>query len=97
MNLIALNDDYQLAIGAVGKKLRLMVFQAGVENVCRLETQKNLKKFAFSGDGRLFKGRLQLQKDLHAINVLVKEKTIGAINNERFIKLIDGITLPVSA
>ena len=97
MKVIALEENYSFAIEPVGKKLRLTVFQAGVENVCRLETQKNLEKFARSGDGRLFKGRLQLQKDLHTINVLVKGKTIGAINNERFIKLIDGITLPISA
>jgi len=43
MNLIALNDDDQFAIGPVGKKLRLMVLRAGVENVCRLETKKILK------------------------------------------------------
>ncbi len=97
MNLITLNDDYQFAIGPVGKKLRLMVLRAGVENVCHLETRKNLKKFVCSNDGRLFKGRLQLQKDMLAINVLVKGKNIGAINNERFIELIEGIKSPVSA
>lgn len=47
----------QFAIETVGKKLRLVVYVAGVENVCRLETEKNIKKFIKSSDARLFKGR----------------------------------------
>jgi hypothetical protein len=56
MNLVALNDDDQLAIGPVGKKLRLMVLQAGVENVCRPETQKNLKKLTARAMSAYLKG-----------------------------------------
>jgi hypothetical protein len=45
MDLTKLHDDYQFTIEPIGKKLRLMVSYQGVENVCRLETEKNLKKF----------------------------------------------------
>ncbi|HZY36718.1 MAG TPA: hypothetical protein VFE53_08730 [Mucilaginibacter sp.] len=57
MALIKMDGVCQFAIETVGKKLRLVVYVAGVENVCRLETEKNIKKFIKSSDARLFKGR----------------------------------------
>lgn len=94
MDVIHLNKDYQFAIEPSGKRVRLVVYQAGVEKVCRLEMEKNLKNFIRSGDELLFKGRLQLKKGRGEIAILVKGNQAGTISNERFTEMLDTVKTP---
>ena len=81
MKKVSLTDLHDLAIQFLDKKVRLAVSGDGVENVCRLETLKNLNKFAASSGGHQFNGRLQLHKDETGIKVIVKGGNCG--NNRR--------------
>jgi hypothetical protein len=77
-----LNERQCLAITVSDKKVRLVVTNDGVENVCRLQTLKNLKDFADLTNGYLFKGRLQLHKNRTAVQVIVKGEIVGVIREE---------------
>ncbi len=84
MKKISLAGQRNLTIDFLGKKVRLAVSEQGVENVCRLETIKNLDKFAVSREEHLFKGRLQLHKDETGIKVIVKGEIVGIISEDLF-------------
>jgi len=84
-----LDEHLAFAVEFHGKKLRLIVYEDGVEKVCRKETLKNLKAFIKSGENHLFKGRLQLSKIDIDTAVLVKGKLLGTFNSQRFLDWID--------
>ena len=88
MNKVSPTCERDLTISLLGKKVRLPVADKGVENVCRLESLKNLNKFAGSSAGHLFKGRLQLHKDENGIQVIVKGEIVGVISEDLFKNLL---------
>jgi hypothetical protein len=84
MDILTLNNQQQLGIEPLDKRVRLIVYNNGVENVCRKEHIKNLERFIQSGDNHLFKGRLQLHKNDDAIAIKVKGHIVGSVSNEAF-------------
>jgi|GEM_PF-460786 len=95
METIKLKENYTFAIEPQVKRLRLVVYQSGVEKVCRLETRKKLEKFLLSDENHLFKGRLQLVKNARETAVVVKGKPVGKIINAEFIKILRNIELAI--
>lgn len=79
MNILKLDDGYDLAVENMDKKVRLVVYNNGVENVCRKSTIKSIAAFVQSGENHLFKGRLQLHRANGGINILVKGRKVGEI------------------
>lgn len=80
MHIIKLKNGHTLSIENDTKKLRLIVYINGVENVCRKSTKKELSSFIQSNEDQLFKGRLQLIKDEVGISIWVKGKNEGEIS-----------------
>ncbi len=89
MNILKLSSELSFAIEPLEKRVRLVVYNNGVENVCRMESIKNLENFIQSGDSHLFKGRLQLYKNAANIVVEVKGEIAGVIRSTEFIKLLE--------
>jgi len=85
MNILKLDNGYDLAIESTGKMARLVVYNDGVENVCRKSTLKNVTAFMQSGENHLFKGRLQLHKVNGSLNVMVKGSKVGEISIPGFL------------
>ncbi|WP_295793281.1 hypothetical protein [Mucilaginibacter sp.] len=85
MNILKLDNGYDLAIENTGKKARLVVYNNGVENVCRKSTLKNVAAFMQSSDNHLFKRRLQLHKANGSINIMVKGSKVGEISIPGFL------------
>ncbi|WP_428328769.1 hypothetical protein [Mucilaginibacter sp.] len=84
MTRLKLNNYQDFAIELLEKQARLIVYNNGVENVCRKERISKLKHFAQSTDDHLFKGRLQLHKSEVGIAVIVKGEIAGFISAEAF-------------
>ncbi len=84
MSSFTLNDNYSFAIVPFKKKLRLIVFKDGLENVCRKEILKNIVAFLSLPNGQIFNGRLQLIKENTTIQIQVKGDIIGAITETDF-------------
>ena len=89
MEVIKLEENYSFAIEPIGKRVRLVVFLAGVEKVCRLETRKKLVKFMLSDENHLFKGRLQLAKIAGNINIMVKGEPVGVIGGKNLMETLN--------
>jgi hypothetical protein len=89
MNVIKLDNEHSFAIENLDKQVRLVVYNKGVENVCRKSTLKNIAGFIQSGEDHLFKGRLQLKKMAEGIGVVVKNSLVGEINKEDFINCLE--------
>ncbi|TKC02538.1 hypothetical protein [Pedobacter cryotolerans] len=89
MRQIILNEKLTLAFEPLGNKLRLIIFDAGEELVCRKEKHKNLQHFLAEEQAHIFKGRLQLKKIGGIIEVLVKNKSIGVISSNSFEEVLD--------
>ncbi|WP_158828150.1 hypothetical protein [Mucilaginibacter lacusdianchii] len=82
-----LHHDYILKVEPEKEKpnkVRLIVKQLGKELVCRKESLNPLFDFIYGGDGRLFKGRLQLSKTKNAISVYINGDIIGTIEARIF-------------
>jgi len=90
-----LDHNYSLAFERDGNKVRLVVYQSGVENVCRKEVVKKLEKFTQLNEAHLFKGRLQLQKIETGITVIVKGQPVGIINEKAFAEMLNSSILAV--
>jgi hypothetical protein len=88
MTLLKLNEAFSFSIERNENQVRMIVYKEGVENVCRKENVGKLQQFFKSGEGRLFKGRLQLHKNALGICVIVKGELAGIINNEELIRMI---------
>ena len=89
MTPLKLNEAYSLAIEPSQKKVRLVVYKNGVENVCRRDTIVHLEHFILSDEERIFKGRLQLCKSGDSLNVEVKGDTIGTLKFNDFINFLE--------
>ena len=84
MNGLKLNEAQNLLIERDQKRLRLVVYKNGDEEVCRKEYLRNINRFLLTENNRLFKGRLQLNKIADRIDVVVKGKTAGSIYADVF-------------
>jgi len=89
MNILKLDNEHAFSIENLDKQVRLVVYNNGVENVCRKSTLKNLTTFIQSGDNHLFKGRLQLNKMTDGIGVVVKDSLVGKITIEDFMNCLE--------
>lgn len=87
--MIKLDDRYDLAIEISGKNTRLVMYDNGVEKVCRKTTLKSLFEFIQSGENHLFKGRLQLFKNPDAIAIEVKGRVVGEITAETLLNYLE--------
>jgi len=88
MNILKLDNGYDLAIENTDKKARLVVYNNGVENVCRKSTLKNVATFMQSGENHLFKGRLQLHKVNGSVNIMVNGSKVGEISVSGFLEYL---------
>ncbi|HWZ01982.1 MAG TPA: hypothetical protein VNX40_00155 [Mucilaginibacter sp.] len=86
--MIKLDDCYDLAVEISGKTARLAIYENSVEKVCRKTTLKSLFEFMQSDENHLFKGRLQLFKNLEEITVLVKGEPVGEIKAETLLNCL---------
>jgi len=87
--MIKLNDDFLLGVENNEKKVRLIVYKGGVENVCRKENFNKLKQFILSDQNTAFKGRLQLHKSMDGIVVEVKGRVAGIIKADELINYLE--------
>lgn len=79
-----LNDKLILSFEPLGRKVRLIIFEADVELACRKETIKNLQQFLAEDETKIFKGRLQLHKREDIIEVLLKSKPVAIVSLSAF-------------
>lgn len=91
MKVFDFNNGLCFGIENPGKRARIIVYKDGVENVCRMESVKNLEHFIRSNEKRIFKGRLQLHKNPAEIEVEVKGKIGGKIKIEDFTNYLEMI------
>jgi hypothetical protein len=89
MHLIKLDDHQQFAVEHLPKKVRLILYNNGVENVCRMETARNIRHFVLSHQEIIFKGRPQLHKNAIGIEIKVKGKLVGIIGVRGFFDALD--------
>jgi hypothetical protein len=89
MAALKLDNDFSFAIERGQKRVRLIVYKGGVENVCRKESVKKLGQFIGSDEDRIFKGRLQLLKTPAGIAVEVKGKIEGVMTMGDFINCLE--------
>ncbi|HEY2581840.1 MAG TPA: hypothetical protein VGI43_08540 [Mucilaginibacter sp.] len=82
MIALKLNSEFSFAIEHCEKQARLIVYKNGLEDVCRKETFGNLQRFIETERGRLFKGRLRLDKYNGVIEV--KGELVGIIKTGDF-------------
>jgi len=87
--MIKLNDDFLLGVENNEKKVRLIVYKGGVENVCRKGNSNKLKQFILSDQNTAFKGRLQLHKSMDGIVVEVKGRIAGIIKADELINYLE--------
>ena len=92
MNGLKLNETQWLAIQPFNKRLRLIVYNNGMEEVCRKEYTRNLRRFLLDDEPRLFKGRLQLLRGDLGINVMVKGCLIGTIDAENLLNYLGAVS-----
>jgi len=92
MDVLKLNDGHALAIENMEKEVRLVLYNNGVENVCRKLTLKTIRHFIQPGENHLFKGRLQLYKNDHHVSVQAKGSIVGKIPLNNFITYLQTIT-----
>lgn len=91
MQQIILNEKYTLSFEPVGKKIRLAILEADVELVCRKETIKNLRDFMVKDELKIFKGRLQLNKQKDIIEVVMKDKPIAIVSAINFEQVLNNL------
>jgi hypothetical protein len=89
MNIIKLDNEHSFAVENLDKQVRLVVYNNGVENVCRKSTIKSIEAFIQSGEDHLFKGRLQLNKRPGGISVVVKGVVVGEISREDLLNCLE--------
>lgn len=79
-----LNNELKFAIERDEKRVRLVVYKSGQEYVCRKENLSKLERFINSDECRIFKGRLQLCKNIDGIGIEIKGKFVGVISINDF-------------
>jgi hypothetical protein len=90
-NDITLRDGFALRMDTHNDKVRVIILQSGMEYVCRMETLAKLRQFTEQKEARIFKGRLQLFKEEGLINVIAKGMVAGIVEEEIFVKCLDGL------
>ncbi len=85
--MIEFNPVYSFAIECADKKIRLVLYKDQAEYVCRKERASTLKKYISSGEGHLFKGRLQLYKHRDRINIIARNEIIGTLSADQMAEL----------
>jgi hypothetical protein len=86
MEIAKFDNGLSIWIEHTEKQARLVIYKDGVENVCRKSTIRKLRQFIQSDEQRLFKGRLQLHRDINGmIAVDVKGKIAGVVPAEHFL------------
>jgi recombinational DNA repair protein RecT len=88
MNPLKLNEDMVFSIERCENQARLIVYKGSVENVCRKGAFKNIEHFVLSEEERIFKGRLQLHKNIAVIGINVKGKLTGTISAKEFLNCL---------
>lgn len=83
------NPDITFTAEPYKQKIRFVVAAAKKEWVCRIETIKTMEQFLASTDARIFKGRLQLQKNQRSIDVEVNNNRVGTIPVSQLKQMID--------
>ena len=91
MDTITLREGYNLRMEPCKKKVRIIITRDNEEYVCRMETMEKLKAFAALKEANIFKGRLQLYKEAGLINVVVKNKAAGIIDENSFDQCLDAV------
>jgi hypothetical protein len=71
-------------VDAGEKAVQLMILKNDREFVCRKERISCLKNFLEQPEGHLFKGRLQLDKYMNRVTVIVKGEPIGTTDADTF-------------
>ncbi|HAL81829.1 MAG TPA: hypothetical protein DCO83_06000 [Mucilaginibacter sp.] len=89
MIAIKLNNELLFSIEPHKKRVRLIVHNGEVENVCRIIDLKTLEHFILSDEKSLFKGRLQLHKNIAGLGIEVKGKIAGMIKTEDLINCVE--------
>src|SRR5476651_309872 len=86
---LLLHPNYRLGIEHYAPlRVRLIIYKSGEVYVCRKESIYKLKQFLALGEGRAFKGRLQLVKHGDVIDVEVKGKAVGSVGFVEMEKLL---------
>jgi len=91
MTQLKLEHGFSFAVEQFEKRVHLIVYKDGVENVCRRESFKNLERFILSDDEKLFKGRLRLYKNSKAIVIEVKGEIAGKMKAEDFTDYLEKV------
>lgn len=91
MTLLKLDHGFSFAIEHYEKRVRLIIYKDGVENVCRRESFKNLERFIWSNEESIFKGRLQLRRNSEGIVLVVKGKIVGKMTTEEFASYLEKV------
>ncbi|MBB2145038.1 hypothetical protein GM921_06060 [Pedobacter sp. LMG 31464] len=89
MHQVLLNNTLTLSFEPLGKKVRLIISEDDAELACRKETIKNLKHFLTEDETKIFKGRLQLNKQGDIIEVLLKNKPIAVVSSIDFEQILN--------
>lgn len=84
MEIIELRSSFSLGFECLDKKVRLIVFENGIEKACRKEKVSVLQKFLKVSMGSIFKGRIQLEKHKNEIVILLKKEKIGNVYYKEF-------------
>jgi hypothetical protein len=97
MNSLKLNNAHSLTIEPEGKRVRVVVYNNGLEEVCRKEYLSKLIRFIGSDQEQVFKGRLRLFKTAKGIVVEVKNEIAGYISTNDFLNFLKNATVPISS
>jgi len=91
MEVLTLRDGLEMYMEPYNGKVRIVIQRDKADFVCRMETLGNLKEFVALKEAKIFKGRLQLYKEEGLINVIVKNKAAGIVDEGSFEKCLDEV------
>lgn len=89
MPSIEINKNIWFCADAENKKIRLSLNDGREDLACRREFPSKLLRFIDGDDGHLFKGRLQLYKEVDMISILFKGQPMGQLNATNFSLLLN--------
>jgi hypothetical protein len=89
-----LNNELKFAIERDKKQVRLVVYKSEQEYVCRKESSGKLERFLRGDEDRIFKGRLQLCKNIDGIGIEIKGELVGVISINDFENYLWGLKSP---
>ena len=89
MKKFAITNAHQLHIETIDHKTRLIILENEQELVCRKERLSVIQAFLAKGEGRIFKGRLQLEHSGKELQIIVKNQIIGSIAPQLLAKALE--------